>query len=204
MKRDLVVLVPDADIEFGLRALLARHQALRIREIKSIEFRRHPRRDPGTCREPESVLEGSSREFERALVVLDEAWTGSPGRAAIESGVEARLARTFGTNVRCICICPEIEQWIWTDSPHLAAAVDWDEPAKLREWLEERNLWARHSQKPADPKSALDAVLRDRRIPHSSALFAKLGERMSVVRCSDPSFVKLVEVVRGWFPLDKP
>jgi len=47
-EKNLVVLVPDADMEYATQALLTRHEALDIRPI-TFDIRRHLQRDAG-CR----------------------------------------------------------------------------------------------------------------------------------------------------------
>jgi hypothetical protein len=95
MKRELVVLVPDADIEAGMRALLRRHDSIGIRGIRDPQFLRHPRRDPGLCHHPEELLQSVRLEFQYALVVLDAAWSGC-------SRSSGNRARRRGTSENCI------------------------------------------------------------------------------------------------------
>jgi len=54
--------------------------------------------------------------------------------------------------------------------------------------------------KPADPKKCLEeALLRVRQKP-SSVLFKQVAEQVSLARCTDPAFLKLVATLRAWFP----
>ena len=53
--------------------------------------------------------------------------------------------------------------------------------------------------KPPQPKEALLAALRGKRIPFSAQLFRQLGEQVSVQRCTDPAFAKLRVTLTQWF-----
>lgn len=62
MKQDLVPLVADKDMEYALRSMLERTQALQIRSIKA-EFFVHPQHDPACARQGVAYLSPSPRNF---------------------------------------------------------------------------------------------------------------------------------------------
>ena len=54
--------------------------------------------------------------------------------------------------------------------------------------------------KPADPKKAYHAALREKRMPPSAALFRKLAKTVSLRSCEDSAFGQLLATLREWFP----
>lgn len=173
MKRDLVVLVPDKDIEQTITGLLARPEALSIRPVSVASIIVHPNRDPGVYRSAHALLRPLADEAERALVLFDRAWGGAPddNAVALAEQVEARCAPVWRDCVRCVCIDPEIESWIWSDSPHVPIALGWENRQTLTTWLRGHGLWSSDAVKPHDPKGAFEAATRARRVVPSSIHF---------------------------------
>ena len=196
------MLVPDCNYEKGLGALLQRPESLAIRPI-SFGIYVHMHRDPGCLLEAHEFLRGLAGEFRYALVLFDREGCGRHGhRDAIEAEVQARLdqAGWRGRN-RVLVTEPELDVWVWSDSPHVERALGWpaQRPA-LRDWLQERGLLSGGQMKPRYPKEAMQEVLRKTSRPRSASIYAELGKRVSVQRCVDPTFQELKEVLRGWFP----
>jgi hypothetical protein len=199
---DLVCVVADRSIEAAIEAVLGRPEAVGIRAI-SFETLVHPERDPGCFHEAAKLLRGYVERADHALVVLDRQWEGAPAKEAseLEAMLEAGLA-TIGPPewVRAVMIQPELEAWVFSDSPHVAATLGWTESTTaLRHALEAEGLWEHDRAKPDDPKRAMDWALREARLPRSSSLFRSLASRVSLQRCEDPSFRRLIELLRGWF-----
>ncbi len=202
MSEDLVLLVPDKDIEQAFGGLLGRPDALRIRPIKH-EILTHPNRDPGCYHTAEKMLEPYLSRSKHALVVFDRAWDGAPSQdpRALERDVEVKLANLWKDRARCIVIEPEIEIWIWSDSPHVVAALGWqDREPRLRTWLERTDVWPKGQEKPPDPKRAFEHALRAVRLPPSASIFRRIAATVSLTRCKDNSFREVVDVLRRWFP----
>jgi hypothetical protein len=202
---DLVCLVADRSMEAAIEAVLRRHQALEIRPIE-FETLVHPERDPGCFHEPAKLLGGYTDRARHALVVLDRAWEGAPaGDAAdLERLLEQELTRIGPAEWgKAVVIEPELEAWVFSDSPHVATTLGWTDSTSLRDALEVEGYWQRERAKPDDPKRAMDWVLRRARLPRSSSLFRALGSRVSLQRCDDRSFVRLAEILRGWFGVNQ-
>ena len=200
--RDLVVLVADADMREAMGSLIRRHKSFRIREI-SHQVYVHPGRDPGCLRRASEFLRPFSNRFLHALVLFDLEGCGreQAGRAGLENEVEQELHRDgWQERARAIVINPELEAWLWSPSPHVARTLGWTEtkPA-LRPWLSEEGYWREEAPKPDRPKEAMLATLREVRKPRSASVFAALGRKVGVSRCSDPAFGKLVATLRDWF-----
>lgn len=202
MSLDLVVLVPDKDIEQTLEGLLARPASLGIRVIEGMTIIVHPQRDPGVYHTAHELLRPYIGEASHALIVFDRAWEGAPSNdpEVLAGEVETRCRATWGDVVRCVCIEPEIESWVWSDSPHVGTVLGWENREELRDWLRERGIWPSGASKPTDPKAAFEAATRQKRIVPSSSIFGDLARKVALRRCQDRSFSLLLEILRGWFP----
>ena len=116
--------------------------------------------------------------------------------------MEARLAQNgWAGRSAAVVIDPELENWIWADSRKIDDILGWHgRQPSLREWLHSMGYLAEGQAKPADPKKCLEeALLRVRQKP-SSVLFKQVAEQVSLARCTDPAFLKLVATLRAWFP----
>ena len=203
---DLVCVVADRSIEAVIEAVLRRYEALGIRPIE-FETLVHPERDPGCFHEPAKLLGGYTDRANHALVVLDRAWEGAPARDAseLERLLEAALARiSLAEWAKAVVIEPELEAWVFSDSPHVATTLGWKGSTDaLRSALEAEGLWERDRAKPEDPKRAMDWVLRRAGLPRSSSLFRTLASQVSLQRCEDRSFLRLVKLLCGWFGVNQ-
>jgi hypothetical protein len=100
-----------------------------------------------------------------------------------------------------IVLRPELENWVWSNSPHVEEVLGWSGHAPdLREWLRNQHLWPIELMKPGRPKEAMEAALREVGLPRSSALFRRLAEEVSLNGCSDPAFLEFRAVMQRWFP----
>lgn len=200
---ELVVLAADLDIEQTVKGLLARPQALRIRPVRSQLVRdTMAGHDGGTFKRAHDVLEPfSSDSLCRALVLFDRAWDGAPSRDAkrLAEDVERRLAPMWGERARCVVLDPEIEVWVFSDSPHVDRTLGFAE-GQLRTWLREKGQWPADQLKPGDPKTAMLQALRRSHIKPSASLFGQLATKVGLERCIDPGFRLFVETLRTWFP----
>src|SRR5208282_804614 len=113
--------VADKNMRFALEGLLGRHESLGIRPIVT-QILVHPRRDSGTLRECHVFLRPWLREAACALVMLDREGCGSNGaRNELEAEVRERLAKNgWPDRSAAVVIDPELDVWVWNDSPHLA------------------------------------------------------------------------------------
>ncbi len=196
-----MVLASDKDIEFALRGLFGRYQALEIRPV-DFEVVVHPNRDPGCYHTSHELLAPYAGECDHALVVFDRAWEGAPSNSPAELArhVEEQLQGVWGDRGRSIVIDPEVEVWVWSDSPHVASALGWDDRIpNLRAWLDQAGLWPFAQRKPPDPKVAFLSALRQAKLPPSAAIFRRLADTVSLHRCEDPSFRALRDLLRFWF-----
>lgn len=163
----------------------------------------HPNRDPGCRLEGHELLRTLQRNYRFGLLMFDLEGSGAMGmgRSAIESDVEAKLAVSgWKDRSAAIVIDPELEIWIWADSPWVERVLGWERRSpELRAWLAQQGFVFTETGKPNDPKPALETALRVARKPRSSALYRELAERVSFDQCLDPSFLKLRTCLQQWF-----
>ncbi|MFH0983473.1 MAG: hypothetical protein V2A79_18295 [Planctomycetota bacterium] len=137
-------------------------------------------------------------------MIFDRQGCGQEVRPAddLARDLKERLARAgWQDRAEAVVIDPELENWVWSDSPEVDSALGWQgRDPSLREWLRQKELWPPGAQKPTAPKEAVESALREVRCPRSSAIYGKLAEQVSLERCTDRSFVKLKEILRSWFP----
>jgi hypothetical protein len=205
-EQDLVVLVADLDMRLTIEALLRRPPSFDIKAV-SYEIFSHPERDPGCFRKAPAFLAPFSGQYRYALVLFDRHGCGrdEATREELEQDVENRFAATdWRDRVAAIAIDPELEIWVWSDSPKVDRVLGWTgRNPSLREWLkEEKKLWPVGSPKPDDPKTAMKSALRNVRKPLSSSLFRNLADTVSVHRCTDPAFDKFKATLSRWFPTE--
>lgn len=199
-REDLVVLVADKNIEHIFKGLLGRHQALAIRPITHTLLV-HMHRDPG-CLRAADFLRARQTVSQHALVVFDREGCGrGEPRETLESQVELELASTgWADRAAVIVLDPEIERWVWTPSPHVDDALGWkDRQPSLRQWLKAQGFLTDNMRKPSRPKEALEAAVRQARVPRSSSIYEKIARTVSLDNCADPSFQKLRNVLVAWF-----
>jgi hypothetical protein len=139
-------------------------------------------------------------------VIFDKAWEGAPPRDAelLEAEVRGRLASAgWGNEADVVVIDPELEVWVWSDSPKVDECLGWKgRKPPLRKWARTAGLWPPGLPKPPDPKRLVVEALWETKIPRSSAIYARLARSVSVERCTDPSFERLKNRLRAWFPPD--
>jgi hypothetical protein len=201
--RDLVVLVADKDMEQTMLALLDRPQSLGIPPI-TFQVLTHPNRDNGCRTVSHELLRSQSHQYRFALVMFDREGCGGDAltREALEAQVETQLTAN-GWPGRCgaLVLDPELEIWLWTDSPELPPVIGWaGQPTAVRDWLRDKGFAIQANGKPARPKEAMHAALRQVRKPPSASLFAALGKKAGLSRCTDPTFGKLKTILQRWFP----
>lgn len=123
-------------------------------------------------------------------------------REQLERQVEQRL-ETNGWSDRCsvLVLEPELEIWIWTDSPELDQIIGWaGRQPPVREWLRAQGFTLNADGKPSRPKEALREALRHVRKQPSASLFGALAGKAGLSRCTDPTFLKLKTTLQRWFP----
>jgi len=211
LPKDLVAVVADRDMDAAITELLHRHAAFGIRPISFDTFP-HPEHDPGCLKKADGLLRPLRGSYRKAIVVFDKDGSGaeSSTTSQLESKVE-KLIRSTGwayEDVRAIVLDPELEAWIWSDSPEVDRVLGWSgRSPSLREWLvDNESAWItvdsgqrRPAQKPDNPKLAFEQALRIVKKPRSSSYYAELAKTVGVNRCVDPAFLRFKETLFNWF-----
>jgi hypothetical protein len=198
---DLVVLTADKNCQFALRGIVSRGESLGIHAPRADYFV-HPEKDPGVLRHAHDFLRAFARSHAHALVVMDREGCGRDDpRDHMEREVEQALSITgWEDRAAAVVITPELEAWVFSDSPHVANALGWgNRRRELLTWLRAGGFLAPAAQKPAHPKEALEAALRHVRKARSSSIYGDLAKRVSLNHCTDAAFQKLTLVLRTWF-----
>lgn len=202
--KDLVVLAADKDLKTALESLLKRHQALEICPI-TFDVYTDPGHDPTCARQGVQFLNSFYGQYHHALLMFDYEGSGMEQKFSadeLQQALDSQLqSGPWKTDAKTILLTPELEAWVWSDSPNLSDAIRWKGPrTSMNDWLVQKELLTQGQIKPARPKEALDAALYEAKQPHSSSLFGVLAEKVSFRNCTDVSFGKFCDTLRHWFP----
>lgn len=200
--RDLVVLTADKNAQFAMRGLLERAPSLGIRRLVP-DFFTHPDKDAGVLHRASGFLQPFSSTYAHAIVMMDRLGSGkeSVDRGVLEHEIEQSLSASgWRDRAAAIVLDPELEIWVWSDSPRVDDALGWrGRTPSLRSWLQEKGFVQQGASKPTAPKEVLEQALRIVHKPRSSAIYQQLAMTVSVARCTDAAFLKLRRVLQCWF-----
>lgn len=82
-RKDIVFLVADLDMEYTIRGLMARPEALGTRSNITFDVFRHPQRDPGVFRHADAWLRTRCRNYEYALTLSHASMMSNPIDASV-------------------------------------------------------------------------------------------------------------------------
>lgn len=201
LKKDLIVLAADKNIESAVIGLLGR-ESLGIRTIKFDIFV-HRNRDPGCLHQSAQFLRNFINQYQYALVMFDRDGCGKPdSRENLELDVEQRLIDVgWQHRSTVIVLDPELEVWVWSHSLHVPESLGWqNQTMSLRSWMIEQNHLEENHVKPPHPKDAMEAVLKQVRKPRSSSIYLQLAQKVSLRGHLEPAFVKFQTTLQTWFP----
>lgn len=209
--KDLVVLVADLDMQEVIKVLLSsRNDALNIRKV-SYEIERHIMRDSGVYTNPEDVLTALlNDEFLHCLVFLD--YEGCGADTKISRVPPEKVAEEIKSKLVCkgwnkdrtevIVFIPELEIWVWTNSPHTAKALGCEDYFKLKEELTE--FFTKNTHKPERPKEAVEKIKERKRIRKQlPAIYKEIAEKVTLGSCQDESCIKFKNTLQKWFPREE-
>jgi hypothetical protein len=202
---DLITLVADKDTEHTLKGLFSRHHSFGIQDISKANNHIivHQNRDGGVRSGCVDLLRPYSNDYKHALVLFDHEGCGQEDKSCeeLENELEQEFVKTgWGERVSVIILYPEIEAWVWSDSPHIEEILGWRERTpNLRNWLKTKGFIKNEEIKPTRPKEAVEEAMREARKPRSSAVYQQIAERVSFKNCTDKSFLKLKTTLQEWF-----
>jgi len=201
-EQDLIILVADKDAKYALQGVLSRPERLGIRSVR-YRIEQHPMRDGGCRSQGVAYLRAFRRQFKHSLLIFDHEGCGVEEELveAIETRMETEMDKAGWVGKSAVIVIePELDAWVWSDSPHVSDILGWKTQSQdLRAWLESKGWIVQGAIKPHRPKEALDAVLRKARRPHSAILYRELAENVSLQRCTDRAFAKLRSILLRWF-----
>ena len=200
--KDLFVLAADLDMKNALEGLLSRPGHLRIRDV-DFDIERHPNRDSGCRTDAVEYLRPFLGRYRHALVVFDYHGCGSHyRREVIQQDIGKDLKRNgWRDRAKAIVIEPELEVWVWAESPEVSRVLGWDgRYRELRRWLASENMWPARRPKPRDPKEAMERAMGHSRSQLSSRIFRELADTVDFDGCKDSAFNEFQETLRAWFP----
>lgn len=208
--RDCFFLVADKNMEGLLKGFFLRqnfHLALGCGpfqfDAKQDLLVAHGQNDSGLYTRASELLVSYQQTHRHAVVILDAEWDGSPGAVAIRKRMRQHFEQAgWPEDAACaVVIDPELENWVWQDTPHVCATLGYQGSFDtLRADLEQQGMWPKGESKPLRPKEAVEFMLRRARKPRSSSLYQGLAAQVSVKRCSDNTFQTLLLALRRWFP----
>ena len=197
---DLTILAADKNMQFALHGALNRPQAMGIREI-TFEITTHPERDGG-MRTTRPLLLGLKRpRAKHGLLIFDYDGCGAKEPAdELQARMDERLRPQWAANAKTVVVSPELDIWLWGGENALREVLEWKKGGRIRDWLKKRGFCFAQTGKPERPKEAMDAIMRELRVPRSSALYEKIAQKISLKRCVDPAFLCLKKQLQAWFP----
>lgn len=208
--RDCLFLVADSNMAHALKGFFGKegyHLSLGCRPFSVEETDivvASGQNDPGLYVRASELLKVYRGEYSHAVVMVDADWRGAPEPQDICNALEGHLREAgWPPPLGCaIVIEPEVDNWLWTDTPHTAVALRWPSVTELRQALQEEGMWPEGATKPPRPKEAADWAIRQKGKPRSSAIYQQVASRVSLGRCSDPAVAVLVNALQQWFPAE--
>ena len=199
--KDLALLVADKNMDFAMKGVLARPEALGIRAVE-YEIRSHVHHDGGVRTTGPETLALLRGQFDHGILMLDWEGSGTDLTTAIglEQELDSRLAPVWHSQAKSIVIEPELDSWMWGSDKILGQILGWSDQQGIRDWLRDREYQFDENEKPARPKEALEELVRKLNRPRSSAIYEQITGKISLSRCIDPAFRRLKDVLRSWFP----
>jgi hypothetical protein len=207
--RALFFVVADRDIEAMVTGFLQKERAdLRLGcapfdfDAKLDVGRAAADKDSGLYVRGAEYVRRHRQTHDHVVIMLDADWEGSPGAASIDAKLREDLRKCgcSDDDSEVIVLDPEIEAWMWVDKLEVARVLGFESTGDLRSWLEAAGFDVGANQKPLRPKEALQAALRSKRKPRSSATFAAVAAKVSLNACQDPALLKLRATLQRWFP----
>lgn len=208
--RDCLFLVADKNMEGMLKGFFSRHAFRHTIGCGHFDFDlrqdllvAHGQNDPGLYTRANEFLQPYAGTHRHAVVIVDAEWGGSPGEDAISQRLNAHLVNAgwLDDSGCAVVIAPELENWVWQDSPHVCTALGFDDAfAVLRAKLEDKGFWQPNEVKPGRPKEAVEWALRQSKKGRSSAIYQQLAMKVTARGCTDQAFHTLRNALLRWFP----
>lgn len=208
--KELIVLVADKSMKITVETLIAgRSDALGIRHLQPADYDviAYQAHDSGVYLTGHEFLRTQRNRYRYGLLICDRYGCGQEERSReeLEAQMEENLNQSGWGNGRAaaVVIDPELEVWVWTESPHVEDVLGWRgrQPA-LRDWMRSNGYLAEGRSKPAQPQDCLQGALATVNKARSPALFREIAQKVSLQRCNDGAFRKFVSTLKSWLPAE--
>jgi hypothetical protein len=203
--KNLIVAVADSYQEKVMEALLPRIPVSSGTAVFTYDIIRNIGNDSGSYNDSHELLRTINNKYNYALVIFDYEGTGIENiksREQAEADVEQLLSMNGWNNRNAVVVIePELEKWMWIDSPHVQDAIGWEMQESLYAWARNKGLIEESDTKPVRPKEALEEALRVSQTSKSSAIYKKITSKVSYKNCVDPAFNKMIVKLQEWFPV---
>ncbi len=207
--RDCMFYVADMNMAETFKGFLTRQQFHQSLACGAFAFdplhdlgRAVGKTDGGLWRHAGGLCKGFLQTHRHLVVCLDRDFGGSPGQAQVRQDVEQQLLAAGWQQGQFVVLVidPELEQWIWQDSPHVETALKHASPPSLRQVLLNSGDWPAGHAKPNSPKEVLERLVDENlRGNRSSTIYSKITSRISVRNCVDGEFLALQTALQRWF-----
>ncbi|GMU64621.1 MAG: hypothetical protein AMXMBFR36_08950 [Acidobacteriota bacterium] len=204
---DLAVLAADGTTVAVLRALFARERwdlalgcgRFGIEPERDI-FHDALHRDGGVYRNAQELLRPLLGSYRYAMVILDSQFGSERPADEIRVEVGARLDQNgWRGRSNVVVIDPELESWLWQDSPHVEDALGVPQRS-LRQQLLRSGQWPEGATKPLQPKETFAQLIKNPLKP--KVVYSRIARSVSTRGCTDPAFAHFCGALRSWFPLE--
>jgi len=168
------------------------------------------RNDPGIHQHAHENLATHLNTHQRAVIILDESFGGSPGAAGLRDEIAHNMRNSGWSDERfeIVVIQPMLEAWLFADNVNVAHAFGFSDFASLQQPLIERGLWKPGQPKP-EPTKLKEAKIVALKSGGKSRLgtspFPKLFELISSRACNaclEPGFRQMRSRLQQWFPAE--
>jgi len=166
--------------------------------------------DPGLYDNAHENLRTHQRTHERAIVVIDAQFPGTPGTddvaaAAVRERILGNLHSSGWTNdrIEVVVIQPMLEAWLWSESDHVSAIFGVARYDDLRTNLVAQGVWEAGANKPSNFKEATAIAARIKHQVSDAALFRRVFTCARTLNgCAEPGFNRLRTTLQAWFPVE--
>ena len=160
--------------------------------------------DGGVHRRAHELVRPYLRTHSRVVVILDQQFGGDIPAVDVRDDILLNLRRNGWHDKNCevVVIDPELEVWLWQDSPHVAEAVGYT-GVSLRDHLATSGDWPEGDIKPGQPKEVIQGLMKVNRAGVPMVVYTKIARRVGVGGCQDGSFGQFRTKLQTWFPPER-
>lgn len=213
-KRNVVFLVPCNAINMSVTGFFERENVFTEIECEEIDFQ--PGRDinkvstgkdHGVWSKAHLYMQPLVSVYEKAVVLIDAQFPGSPGALQIKSDIEENM-RGVGWNDEDFVVCvfdPELEALMWQeDNGLLSEIIKFNaHDDGINQWLKDDGWIDETEVVPSQPKEALEKALKLNRTGKNirlSVVCKKYAKQTDFVNCIHAEFTSLIQQFQQWFP----